>query len=132
MDDLWRIYGVNLQLTKASSINILDTLDIRQEFIPIESGQWQPSSIRFDFVGGLLGFRIGGYFAAVYSDYETNPAIEKGSFNEVLRITEGVNKRDSAYWATHRPLLLTEEERLDYIREDSLQRRRESDRKSVV
>ncbi|MEC3880668.1 DUF5686 and carboxypeptidase regulatory-like domain-containing protein [Parapedobacter sp. 10938] len=126
MDDLWRIYGVNLQLTKASSINILDTLDIRQEFIPIESGQWQPSSIRFDFVGGLLGFRIGGYFAAVYSDYETNPAIEKGSFNEVLRITEGVNKRDSAYWATHRPLLLTEEERLDYIRKDSLQRRRES------
>lgn len=126
VDGRWRIYGVNLQLTKASGINILDTLDIRQEFIPIDSDQWQPSSIRFDFVGGLLGFRIGGYFAAVYSDYETNPAIEKGSFNEVLRIAEGVNKRDSVYWATHRPLLLTEEEQLDYIRKDSLQRRRES------
>lgn len=126
VDDHWRIYGANLQLTKASGINILDTLNIRQEFIPINSDQWQPSSIRFDFVGGLLGFRIGGYFAAVYSDYEPHPTIKKGAFNEVLHIDEGVNKRDSAYWTTHRPLLLTEEEQLDYIRKDSLQRRRES------
>lgn len=126
VDGHWRIYGINLQLTKASGINLLDTLDIRQEFIPIADGQWQPSSIRFDFVGGLLGFRVGGYFAAVYSDYKTDPSIEKGTFNEVLRIAEGVNRRDSAYWATNRPLLLTEEEQRDYIRKDSLQRRRES------
>ena len=122
----WRIYGINLQLTKAAGINLIDTLDIRQEFIPIDRNQWQPSNVRFDFVGGLLGFRLGGYFAAVYSDYATHPTIGKGDFNEVLRIAEGVNERDSAYWAAHRPLLLTEEEQLDYIRKDSLQRRRES------
>ncbi|SEL80963.1 DUF5686 and carboxypeptidase regulatory-like domain-containing protein [Parapedobacter koreensis] len=126
IDESWRIYGVNLQLTKGSSINILDTLGIQQEFIPLEHQQWQPSSIRFDFVGGLLGFRIGGYFAAVYSDYNLQPDIKKNRFNETLRITEGVNKRDSAYWAENRPLLLTEEEELDYIRKDSIQRRRES------
>lgn len=126
VDGNWRIYGVNLQLTKASGINIIDTLAIQQTFIPMESGQWHPSSIRFDFVGGLLGFRIGGYFAAVYSGYAPMPEIRKRGFNEVLRITEGVNERDSAYWAEHRPLLLTEEERLDYILKDSLQRRRES------
>ncbi|WP_257669427.1 DUF5686 and carboxypeptidase regulatory-like domain-containing protein [Parapedobacter tibetensis] len=126
VEDTWRIYGINLQLTKESGVNIIDTLAIQQEFIPLEYGQWQPSSIRFDFVGGLLGFRIGGYFAAVYSDYAPNPDIEKGLFNEVLRITEGVNEKDSAYWAEHRLLLLTEEERLDYIHKDSLQQRRES------
>lgn len=126
IENLWRIYGVNLQLTRASGINILDTLNIRQEFIPIDSSQWQPSGIRFDFVGGLLGFRMGGYFAAVYSEYATHPTMAKGSFNEVLHIAAGVNERDSAYWVAHRPLLLTEEERLDYIRKDSLQRRRES------
>ena len=126
VEDTWRIYGVNLQLTKESSVNIIDTLAIQQAFIPMESGQWHPSSIRFDFVGGLLVFRIGGYFAAVYSEYAPNPEIKRGIFNEVLRITEGVNERDTAYWTEHRPLLLTEEERLDYIRKDSLQRRRES------
>ncbi|SKB92640.1 CarboxypepD_reg-like domain-containing protein [Parapedobacter luteus] len=126
IDGSWRIYGVNLQLTKESSVNILDTLSIRQEFIPLENQQWQPSSIRFDFVGGLLGFRVGGYFAAVYSDYNLQPTIKKRLFNEALRITEGVNKRDADYWAAHRPLLLTEEEELDYVRKDSIQRRRES------
>ncbi|GGH00977.1 membrane protein [Parapedobacter pyrenivorans] len=126
VDDTWRIYGVNLQLTKASSINVLDTLDVQQEFIPLENGQWQPSSIRFDFVGGLLGFRVGGYFAAVYSEYAANPEIKKGAFNEVLRIAEGINERDSAYWAENRPLLLTDEEQRDYVRKDSLQRRRET------
>ena len=126
VDGQWRIYGIDLQLTKTAGINLIDTLDIRQEFIPVDSKQWQPSNVRFDFVGGLMGFRVGGYFAAVYNNYKTHPSIEKGTFNEMLRIAEGVNERDSAYWATHRPLLLTEEERLDYIRKDSLQRRRES------
>ena len=126
MEDSWRIYAVNLQLTKESGINMLDTLDIRQQFIPFDGGQWQPSGVRFDFVGGLFSFRIGGYFVAVYSDYMFNPDIEKKRFNEVLRIAEGANEKDSAYWAEHRPLLLQEDERLDYIRKDSLQRRRES------
>src|SRR5690606_33461567 len=85
-----------------------------------------PSNVHINFVAGFLSFRFGGYFAAVYSDYALNPATEKGKRNEVLRITEGVNKRDSLYWAKHRPLPLTDEERVDYIRKDSLQRRRES------
>src|SRR5690606_13093113 len=114
IEGLWRIYGLNLELTKEMGINILDTLRIRQEYIPLESGQWQPSSLRFDFVGGLFNFLIGGYFAAVYSDYALNPGLEKKTFNEVLRIAEGVNQRDSAYWAEHRPLPLTEAERMDY------------------
>lgn len=126
IEGLWRIYGLNLELTKEMGINILDTLRIRQEYISLESGQWQPSSLRFDFAGGLFNFRIGGYFAAVYSDYALNPRLEKKTFNEVLRIEEGVNRRDSAYWAEHRPLPLTEAERMDYIHKDSLQRRRES------
>src|SRR5690606_38799394 len=45
LEDSWRIYGINLLLTKEASISILDTLHIRQEFIPLRSGQLQPSSI---------------------------------------------------------------------------------------
>ena len=126
IDNQWRIYGINLQLTKEAGINILDTLNIRQAFIPLPNNQWQPSNVRIDFVAGLLSFRFGGYFAAVYSEYALNPVMEKSRRNEVLRIAEGVNERDARYWAEHRPLPLTDEERVDYIRKDSLQRRRES------
>lgn len=126
IENSWRIYGLNLRLTKASSINLLDTLNIRQEYIPVTVHQWHPANVRFDFVGGLFGFRVGGYFAAIYNEYTLHPAIESRSFREVLRIEEGVNKKDSSYWAENRLLTLTEEEETDYARKDSIRQRRES------
>lgn len=126
IDGSWRIYGLDLMLTKDASINLLDTLAIKQEFVPIADSQWQPSQVHFDFVGGLLGFRIGGYFAAVFSDYTLSEPLGRRAFREVLRIEAGVNEKDSAYWNEHRPLALTEEETLDYVRKDSIRLRRES------
>lgn len=122
----WRIYSTDFMLTKDASINLLDTLVIKQEFVPISESQWRPAQANFDFVGGLLGFRIDGYFVAVFSDYTLRDAPSPRGFREVLRIEEGVNKKDSAYWSAHRPLALSEEEALDYVRKDSIRRRRES------
>lgn len=122
----WRIYGVDLLLTKESSINLLDSLSIKQDFIPISESQWQPANVHFDFVGGLFGFRVGGYFAAVFSDYTLIQPPDRSTFREVLRIEAGVNEKDSAYWNQHRALALTEEEAQDYLRKDSIRARRES------
>lgn len=127
IEDSWRIYGLQLLLTKDAGINFVDSLSIRQEFIPVDGEIWMPASIRFDFQGGIFGFRIGGQFAAVFSDYRIGgEPLPKSAFRELLRIDADVNKKDSAYWAEHRPLALTEEEQLDYIKKDSLRRRRES------
>lgn len=126
IDGSWRIHSINLMLTKDASINLLDTLVIKQEFIPISESQWHPAQVNLDFVGGLLGFRIGGYFVAVFSDYTLRDAPSPKVYREVLRIEAGANEKDSAYWGAHRPLALTEEEALDYVRKDRIRRRRES------
>lgn len=127
VEDSWRIYGLHLLLTREAGINLVDSLRIRQDFLPVEEDIWMPSNIRIDVTGGLLGFRIGGQFAAVFSEYnlQSNPE-PRSAFRELLRIEKGVNEKDSAYWAQNRPLALTGEEELDYIRKDSLRRRRES------
>ena len=123
----WRIYGLQLLLTKDAGINFVDSLSIRQEFIPIDGDTWMPANIRFDFQGGIFGFRFGGQFAAVFSDYHIGyEPLPRSAFRELLRIDGDVNKKDSAYWVENRPLALTEEEALDYVRKDSLRRRRES------
>lgn len=122
----WRLYGVDLMLTKESSLNILDTLAIKQDFVLVSGSHWQPSNVYFDFVGGLFGFRVGGYFAAVFNDYNIIDAPHSRAFREALRIGSGVNERDSTYWNKHRPLALTAEEASDYIRKDSIQTRRRS------
>ncbi|WP_345230458.1 DUF5686 and carboxypeptidase regulatory-like domain-containing protein [Olivibacter ginsenosidimutans] len=122
----WRIHSVNLLLDKTSSINFVDSLNIKQLFTPINQEIWMPSNVQLDFIGGLLGFQVGGYFTAIYQDYQLTRLPKRKRFKEVLAIDEGVNKKDSAYWANHRPIPLTMEEQQDYIDKDSLRKRRES------
>ena len=125
-DDSWRLVGLNLYITQKANIILVDTLRIHQQFVPVNNKAWMTSTLRFDFTGGLFGFKLGGYFISVYKDYDLNPAFNKKDFHETLRITNGINKKDSTYWAEERPIPLTDEERTDYARKEALAIKRES------
>lgn len=126
LEDSWRIHSADLYLTKEANISVVDTLNIRQEFIPVNSKIWMPSSIRYDFIGGLFGFRFGGYYIALYKNYDFDGNLKKKEFTEVLKITKEVNKKDSAYWRQARPIPLTAEEQTDYVKKEILATKRES------
>ncbi len=126
VEDSWRIHSSDLLITKQANINFVDTLNIRQQYIPVSSRIWLPSSIRYDFTGGIFGFRFGGYYLALYKNYDLNPGLSRKDFVEVLKITREVNKKDSAYWTQARPVPLTEEERSDYEKKAVLALKRES------
>ena len=67
------------------------------------------------------------YFQIImYKNYNINPALDKKEFVETLRITTEVNKKDSVYWLQNRPLPLTDEEKRDYIKKESIALKRES------
>jgi hypothetical protein len=114
IEDTWRLQSVALNLTKKANINFVDTLKVNQEFFPVNANVWMPASIKFEFTGGFFGFKFGGYFISLYKDYDINPRLDKKQFAEVLRITKGINKKDSAYWEQQRPIPLTDEEKTDY------------------
>jgi hypothetical protein len=122
----WRIHSVNLVLDKETNINFIDSLNIKQIFIPIDQDVWLPSNVQLDFMVGLLGFQVSGYFTAVYQNYELANDFDKKAFKEVLRIGKDVNEKEADYWASVRPIPLTEEESKDYIFKDSIQRRNNS------
>jgi hypothetical protein len=126
LENSWRIYGVNLFITRKQNINFLDTLKVNEQFFPVNEKTWMPSSVKFEFTGGFLGFKFGGYFIAIYKDYDLNPVFTKKEFDEVLRITRGINKKDSAFWESERPVPLTEEEKTDYKNKAVLAKKRES------
>jgi hypothetical protein len=126
IEDTWRIHSLNLELNKSAGINFADTIRIKQQFIPVEHRAWMPSLTRFDFSGGLFGFRLGGYFVVLYKNYDINPKISRKEFAEVMRVPAGVNKKDSTYWQKTRPIPLTEEERTDYQKKETLAKKRES------
>ena len=126
LEDSWRIHSADLYVTKEANINFVDTLNIRQEFIPVNSKVWMPSSIRYDFTGGVLGFRFSGYYIALFKNYDLNASLKKKDFTEVLKITREVNKKDTAYWKQVRPIPLTNEEQIDYVNKEDLAAKRES------
>lgn len=125
MDDSWRIYELDLYITSRANINFADTLRINQQFMPV-GDTWMQSGNKFEFSGGLLGFRLKGYFVSVYKDYDLNPSFKKHEFNELLHIPQKVNKSDTDYWNRERPLPLTEEEKTDYKKKEILAKKRES------
>jgi hypothetical protein len=126
LKDSWRIYGLDLYITKKANINFVDTLKINQQFFPVNNKVWMTSSSKFEFVGGLFGFKFGGYFISIYKNYDLKPVFDKKKFSEVLRITKEVNKKDSTYWNEERPIPLTEEEKTDYIKKGKLAEKHES------
>ncbi len=126
LEDSWRIHSLDLYITKGPNINFMDTLNIKQEFFPIGERVWMPSSVKFDYKGGQFGFRVGGYFIAIYKNYNLNPSLNKKDLVEVLRITKEVNKKDSVYWTQARPIPLTDEEKVDYKKKETLATKRES------
>ncbi|TCK84713.1 DUF5686 and carboxypeptidase regulatory-like domain-containing protein [Albibacterium bauzanense] len=126
VEDAWRIHSVNLVLDKETNINFIDSLNVKQLFIPIDQDVWLPSNVQLDFMVGLLGFQVSGYFTAVYQNYELVNDFDKKAFKEVLRIGKDVNEKEADYWAAVRPVPLTEEESKDYVFKDSIQRRNNS------
>jgi hypothetical protein len=118
----WRIYSVNLRLTnKVNKLNLVDTMMISQQYVPVQDSTWMPVSIQYDYSGTVFGFKFQGYYLGVYNNYRFNVEHPKGFFNgEVLRIDTVANAKGSDYWTKTRPIPLTAQEARDYQKKDSI------------
>ena len=126
-EDSWRIHSVELFLTKKSGIEFVDTLHINQVHLPVDKDIWMPFSNKFTFKFGFMGFYGNGTYVGINSNYVIDPKFPENYFtNEVMKIVEGSNEKDSAYWAGIRPVPLTPEEQRDYVKKDSIREIRES------
>lgn len=123
----WRIHSLQLQLTKESQMDIIDTLRIEQLYIPLNNSVWViKNQIMYPAVK-FLGFDAYGSFVNVYSAFNLNPSFDKNFFNNTyLRFMDSSNKRSHAYWDSIRPVALQVEEITDYKKKDSMERIRQS------
>ena len=121
MENSWRIHSVQLMLTKDAQIDFVDTLRINQVFLPVEKEIWLPFNTKFTFDFGILGIKGDGMYVSVNSNYIIDPDFPKYFFtNEIMKVNDDANKKDSAYWKDSRPIPLTLEEENDYHKRDSL------------
>jgi hypothetical protein len=118
----WRIHSLQLRLTKASQMELIDSLNIEQLYVPYNNDVWVIKTQVLYPAVALLGFDAFGSFVNVYSQFNIAPTFERKFFNNTyLKIYEGSNKKPAAFWDTIRPVPLHAEEIADYHRKDSLE-----------
>ncbi|GGW64847.1 carboxypeptidase-like protein [Winogradskyella epiphytica] len=124
VEDQWDIYAVELSLTGTQARNpLIDLVSIQQSFSYSETNDiWARISQSIDLKFGIFGIKGEGRYTAVYSNYEFNLGLTRKDFDrEIIAFEKEANKKDSIFWNTIRPVPLTNEERVDYIKKDSIQ-----------
>jgi hypothetical protein len=118
----WRIYAVDLTLTKeANRLNLVDTMRISQQYVPIRGNTWMPTTIQYDYSGNVFGFKFSGYYLGLYNNYKFEPELQRDYFDgEILRVDTASNTKTPEYWAKVRPVPLTPLEARDYQKKDSM------------
>jgi hypothetical protein len=118
----WRIYSLELYLTKKDNdLNLVDTMAIRQQYVPIKDNIWKPASVQYDYKGNVLGFKFEGYYIGIYNNYKFNIDAPPGFFNgEILKVDTAANIKPESYWVANRPVPLTPLEARDYQKKDSI------------
>jgi hypothetical protein len=121
----WRIHSVQLQLTKESQMELVDTLRIEQLHMPYQKDIWViRSQVIYPSIK-IFGFDAHGSFVNLYSKFEINPEFAKKHFNStLLKFYEGSNKKPADYWDSIRPVPLQTDEIVDYRKKDSLEQAR--------
>lgn len=122
-----QLYSVDLMLTKAQQLELLDTLRFVQMNKQDPSGNWMLSSQILYPSLKRFGFDVYGSFINIYTDYNLNPNWSSRYFDRtILRYRDSSNKRSLADWDKIRPVPLLEDELGDYIKKDSLEKLRQS------
>lgn len=120
-DGDWRIHSFDLLLTKTSQLELLDSLQITQQHVPVNENTWRVKSQLLHFNFNQFKVDAIGNFLSVYSDYNVNPVFGKKFFDRiVIRYDTAVNKKPKSYWDTTRPVPLETEELKDYQVKDSI------------
>lgn len=120
--DDWRIHSVQLLLTKASQMEVIDTLRVEQLYRPLNKEVWYISSQVIYPAVKFLGFDAWGSFVNIYSNFTVEPVFDKKTFdNTILKYTDSSNKKTAVYWEKARPVPLMADEVKDYKRKDSLE-----------
>jgi len=127
-DDNWRIHSTNLLLTRDYQLELMDTLQIRQTHVPVDSSVWRMKDQLITISLKQFGFDLIGNFVNVYSNYDIHPNFPPKYFNNVLmKYDTAFNDKKIAYWDSIRPVPLEKEEVKDFHEKDSAaQARRDS------
>ncbi|MFI5204367.1 MAG: DUF5686 and carboxypeptidase regulatory-like domain-containing protein [Flavobacteriales bacterium] len=119
-DSTWAVLSVDLFVNEPALLKAA-SFHITQQYHLVKPGCYLPSGRHMEYVFkyGKMVYTTQQHYE--HTRYELNPVFEKNTFsNEVTRYAENAYDHDSIFWAQHRPVELTSNEKKHILRSDSL------------
>jgi hypothetical protein len=106
-------------------LEIADQIKIVQQFKPIAADIWLINSQNIFPEVSILGFKASGYFNTLFENYDLNFIPTKKTFgNTLIKYDSLSNQYTDQFWSKKRPITLLAEEQADFIKKDSLEKRK--------
>jgi len=106
----WLLYAADLHLSPAANMELIDSIRIREQYIPMSDGHWLAQGAELRYYGKFWGFHYSGQFLRVYQSAEPDTATISRPYHEIFHSTKANYKQTREFWAQNRPVLLTPEE----------------------
>lgn len=120
VENEWRLKAAELSTTKDYQLELIDSIQIRQLFVPVgDLLMVKDQSFYLDLT--VLGFHIDGRFVNVFSDYDFRIDPKKVFDRFEQEYDSLALSRSKNYWDTIRPVPLEQDEARDYVKKDSLE-----------
>ncbi|MES2389061.1 MAG: DUF5686 and carboxypeptidase regulatory-like domain-containing protein [Bacteroidota bacterium] len=120
-ENTWRIHSLNLEVTRSSGLEYVDTVRMKTVYIPVNDSIWLPGNQQAYYHFDVFGFKGNGYAYASLTNYKITPKLEKKFFgSEVMTVLPQSNKKTDAFWDSVRAVPLTVAEIKDYHVKDSI------------
>jgi oligopeptidase B len=127
MDSTWDIHSLELIITQDAQIEYVDTVWISQEYVLVDNKVRMPLKLIMKSYIQIFGFKATDLSVGSFTNYKLNENYGKKFFsNQLFKMAENANKKDSVYWVENRGALLTDEENNYYYKADSLRKIRQS------
>jgi hypothetical protein len=119
IENEWRLHSVDVYADKDHQLELLDTVNIRQIFVPVNN-MLMVKDQHFKLKMKLMGFGFTGNFINVYTDYDFKSELKFDKFAK--EYNADALKKNKEYWDENRPIPLDADEIKDYVKKDSIEK----------
>jgi hypothetical protein len=110
IDKDWRLYAADLHLSPAANMEFVDSIRIREQYIPMNDGHWLAQAAELRYYGKFWGFHYSGQFLRVYQNAIPDTTVTSGPYHEIFHSVKSNFQKTREYWDQNRPVILTPEE----------------------
>lgn len=110
IDQQWLLYGADLHLSPAANMEFVDSIRIREQYIPMRNGNWLAQGAELRYYGKFWGFHYSGQFLRVYQTAIPDTTTLARPYHEIFHSTKPDYKQPREFWVHNRLVSLTPDE----------------------